>query len=169
MIRPIHLIAAAAVLLVVAAVGCPTNFSSPAGLTSPTSTSSSPPSAAAPMTMAAVAGRWTLATVPTGAAAETGCTTFDYSVTPAGDGGSAVVRFTAVCPTFQVTGGGAAILSGSRLAWNASGNATRGTISCPFDFTRSTASLDADGIRVTFTGTVCGLPVNGSERLRRSN
>lgn len=171
--RLLYAIAAAAIVLVVAAIGCPNRLDTTTGLTSPSTTPSSATVSADPITMSAVTGAWTLADAPAAASStSSGCSKFDYTVTPSGGGGSAVVRFTATCPTFQLTGGGAAILSGSRLAWTASGTATRGALTCPFSLERSTLTPEGSGtteMRVIFSGTVCGLPATGNERLRRSN
>jgi hypothetical protein len=58
-------------------------------------------------------------------------------------------------------------VSGSTLNWTAEGTATRAGVSCPFSFTEGTAALEGTGVRVTFAGVVCGLPVSGSELLQR--
>lgn len=148
-------------------IGCPNPIAPSSDLTSALPSSGSP--AATPLTIAAVAGNWTLASSQTAASTASGCSTFDYSVTPSDGGRSAVVRITATCPSYTLNGGGPALLSGSTLAWTAGGSATRGTATCAFDFSRSTATPEGNGIRLTFSGTVCGLPASGSELLRRAS
>ena len=53
------------------------------------------------------------------------------------------------------------------LNWTAEGTATRSGLTCPFNLTQGTAAPEGSGVRVTFAGTVCGLPVSGSELLQK--
>lgn len=157
----------AAVAWTASTIGCPNPVGPSSELTSPVSPSGS--TASTPLTLTAVAGSWMLAPSQTAAAAASGCSKFDFSVAPSDDRRSAVIRLTATCPSYTLNGGGPALLSGSTLAWTAGGSATRGTANCAFDFTRSTATPEGSGIRLTFSGTVCGLPASGSELLRRAS
>jgi hypothetical protein len=113
----------------------------------------------------ALAGAWTLGSSST--ALPAGCTALDYTVTKAADGNSAAVAFKGACAGIEGSGSGTGTVSGSTLKWTAEGTATRSGVTCPFNFTDGTAAAEGNGVRVTFAGTVCGLPVSGSELLRR--
>ncbi len=135
------------------AAGCGENDSSG---TSPTGSAA---------VLEALAGTWTL-----GSSSETlptSCTTLEYKVTPGSDGNSGTVAFSGVCAGAEASGSGQATVSGSKLNWSAEGTASRNGLTCPFTFSDGTAALEGSGVRVTFAGTVCGLPVSGSELLQR--
>ena len=99
----------------------------------------------------------------------TGCGNLKYTVTPT-TSTSANVSFTATCASnINVTGSGAGTLAASTVTWNASGLVSQGGVNCPFTFTNNKAPLGADGnIVVTYTGTVCGIPVSGTETVKKS-
>lgn len=118
------------------------------------------------LSIQAFSGTWT-----SGAASEavlpSQCTAFDYRVSPAADNRSGSVSFKATCAGITVDGTGSGVLTGDVLTWNAQGTASRVGLSCPFAFENSTATLEGSGVRVNYRGTVCGLPVSGSEVLRK--
>jgi hypothetical protein len=124
--------------------------------TGPTETSAS---------MDAFAGTWSSVTAST---PPTGCGNLKYTVTPT-NASSANVSFTATCAgNITVTGSGAGTLSGSVINWSGSGLVSQGGVNCPFTFTNSKAALDGAGqIVVTYTGTVCGIPVSGTETVKK--
>ena len=124
--------------------------------TGPTGSSSS---------MDAFAGTWSSVTVANPA---TGCGDFKYTVTPTTTS-SANVSFSATCAgNIAVTGSGAGTLSGDTINWSANGLVGQGGVNCPFAFTNSKARLGADGqITVNYTGTVCGIPVSGTEIVKK--
>jgi hypothetical protein len=76
---------------------------------------------------------------------------------------------------FQATCAGGATLAGTVVAthsetsipWAASGMATQGTTSCPFSLTGTGTFQGTSNIVVTYAGTVCSLPVSGSETITR--
>ena len=111
------------------------------------------------------AGTWQSVTASNPA---TGCGNLKYTVTPTTTT-SANVSFTATCASnITVTGSGAGTLSGSAINWNASGLVAQGGVNCPFTFTNSKASLDSTGqVAVNYTGTVCGIPVSGTETVKK--
>jgi hypothetical protein len=113
----------------------------------------------------AFAGTWSSVTAST---PPTGCGNLKYTVTPT-SASSANVSFTATCAgNITVTGSGAGTLSGSVINWSGSGLVSQGGVNCPFTFTNSTATLDAAGqIVVNYTGTVCGIPVSGTETVKK--
>ena len=122
------------------------------------STPTSP--SAATVSMNVFAGTWASATASTPA---TGCGTVKYTVTPVNTT-TATVTFAATCASnIQVTGSGTGQLNGSALDWSAQGLVGQGGVNCPFTFTNGKAVEDPGGIKVTYSGTVCGIPVSGTE------
>ncbi len=101
-------------------------------------------------------------------ASATSCAGVKYTVTPV-TSTSANVTFSGTCAgTIQVNGTGSGTVSGSTLGWNAQGTVTQGTLSCPFTFTNGKATQEAaGGVRIIYSGTVCGIPVSGDEVLKK--
>ena len=129
-------------------------------LTSPSSTSSSSAS------LESFAGTWSSSTASTPA---TGCGNVKYTVTPVSTS-SANVTFAATCASnIAVTGTGTGKVNGSALDWSAQGLVAQGGVNCPFTFTNGKAVEDAAGtsIKVTYSGTVCGIPVSGTETVKK--
>jgi hypothetical protein len=154
--------AAACVLACVFSAGCDLPFLGGKDKDGPTS----PTSPTGPTTSVdAFAGTWTSITVTNPA---TGCGNFKYTVTPTTTS-SANVTFSATCAgNIAVTGSGAGTLSGDTISWSANGLVAQGGVNCPFSFTNSKAVLGADGqITVTYSGTVCGIPVSGTEVVKK--
>ncbi len=152
-------LAAALALACVLAAGCDllnTNKD-----TSSTPTSPSTPTAS----LDAFAGTWQSVTASTPA---TGCGNLKYTVTPVSSS-SANVTFTATCASnITVTGSGSGTLSGSTINWSATGLVGQGGVNCPFSFSNSKATLGTDGnIVVAYSGTVCGIPVSGTETVKK--
>ena len=114
----------------------------------------------------AFAGTWQSVAASTPA---TGCGNLKYTVTPTSTT-SANVSFTATCASnITVTGSGAGTLSGNVINWNASGLVSQGGVNCPFTFTNSKATIDEANkqIAVAYNGTVCGIPVSGTENVKK--
>ena len=112
------------------------------------------------------AGTWQSVTASTPA---TGCGNFKYTVTPTTTS-NANVSFTATCASnINVSGSGTGTLSGSAIAWTASGLVAQGGVNCPFTFSNSKATLDDTNkqVIVTYSGTVCGIPVSGTENVKK--
>jgi hypothetical protein len=127
--------------------------------TSPTSPTPTPTT-----TVDAFAGSWTSVTPST---PPTGCGNLKYTVTPTG-ATTANISFTATCAgNITVTGSGSGTLSGSTINWTASGLVGQGGVNCPFTFTNSKAVLEGTQIVVTYTGTICGIPVTGTETVKK--
>jgi hypothetical protein len=154
--------AAACLLACVVSAGCDLPFlggkdkeqpTNPAGPTGPATA------------MEAFAGTWSSITAANPA---TGCGNLKYTVTPTTTS-SANVTFSATCAgNIAVTGSGAGTLAGDTISWTANGLVGQGGVNCPFTFTNSRATLGADGqITVTYTGTVCGIPVSGTETVKK--
>ena len=60
-------------------------------------------------------------------------------------------------------GSGAGTVNGTTLDWNAQGTVAQGTLSCPFTFANGQAAQNPAGVRIVYSGTVCGIPVSGDE------
>lgn len=152
--------AAAFTLACVLSTGCDLltkkeTTASPTSPTSPTPTTS----------VDAFAGTWASVTTST---PPTGCGNLRYTITPT-TATTANVSFTATCAgNIAVTGSGAGTLSGSVINWSASGLVAQGGVNCPFTFTNSKATLEsATQILVNYTGTVCGIPISGTETIKK--
>src|SRR3954465_15411673 len=152
-------------LICITATGCDLltgkNKDADTGSSSGTPTTPSGPSAS----LDAFAGTWSSVTAST---PPTGCGNLKYTVTPTTTS-SANVSFTATCAgNIAVTGSGSGTLSGSTINWSASGLVGQGGVNCPFSFPSSKATLGADGqILVNYSGTVCGIPVSGTETVHK--
>ncbi|HEX5476196.1 MAG TPA: hypothetical protein VFX12_16170 [Vicinamibacterales bacterium] len=130
------------------------------------SSSSTPTSPTTPtVNMDQFAGTWTSMTASTPA---TGCGNVQYTVTPVSST-SANVTFAGTCGgNINVTGTGSGTLSGGSLAWGAQGLVSQGGVNCPFTFANGTATPDSSGnVAVAYSGTVCGIPVSGTETVKK--
>jgi hypothetical protein len=129
--------------------------------TSPTPTTPTTPAAS----IDAFAGTWASITPST---PPTGCGNLKYTITPT-SATAANVSFTATCASnITVTGSGSGTLSGSIVTWSASGLVGQGGVNCPFTFTNNKATLESSGqVVVNYTGTVCGIPVSGTETVKK--
>lgn len=104
----------------------------------------------------------------TAAPGPTSCGNVRYVVTPTSTT-SATITFSATCASsIELTGNGTGTLSGSTLGWNAQGSVSQGGITCPFSFSNGTATPEGTGgLRVNYSGSVCGISVSGSEVVRK--
>lgn len=95
------------------------------------------------------------------------CTDFRWEVTEQ-TGTSASGTFSATCPGgLKVSGTARGTLLGATITWSATGTATvAGLPPCAISLTGN-AYLEADRIRVPYTGTTCLGPVQGEEVLKR--
>jgi len=148
-------IAALLALASVAAAGCDLLNNAKESPTSPSPT----------VSLDAFAGTWSSATASTPA---TGCGTVRYTVTPV-SATSANVTFAGTCASsIQVTGSGTGKVNGSALDWSAQGLVSQGGVNCPITLTNGKAIEDVAGsIKVTYGGTVCGIPVSGTETVKK--
>lgn len=156
-------------ILIPAAVALACAFSAGCNLLSgnkDSSSGSTPTSPSPTVSMDVFAGTWSSATASTPA---TGCGNVKYTVTPVSST-AANVNFAATCGgNIGVNGSGSGTLSGSTLAWNANGLVSQGGVNCPFTFTNGKATQDSasTNIVVTYAGTVCGIPVSGTETVKK--
>jgi hypothetical protein len=113
----------------------------------------------------AFAGTWASITP---SAPPTGCGNLKYTITPT-SATAANVTFSATCASnITVTGSGNGTLSGSVVTWTAGGLVGQGGVNCPFTFTNNKATLESSGqVVVNYTGTVCGIPVSGTETVKK--
>ena len=155
--------AATAVFILACALttGCELLTKKDATPTSPTPTTPTTPAVA----IEAFAGTWTSITPSTPPA---GCGNLKYTITPT-SATAANVSFTATCAgNITVTGSGNGTLSGSVVTWTAGGLVGQGGVNCPFTFTNNKATLESNGqVVVNYTGTVCGIPVSGTETVKK--
>jgi hypothetical protein len=78
--------------------------------------------------------------------------------------------FAATCASnISVNGSGSGTLTGNVVTWSAGGLVGQGGVNCPFSFNNNTATIDPTSNQVTIanTGTVCGIPVSGSETVKK--
>jgi hypothetical protein len=155
--------AATAVFILACALttGCELLTKKDATPTSPTPTTPTTPAAS----IDAFAGTWASITPST---PPTGCGNLKYTITPT-SATAANVSFTATCASnITVTGSGSGTLSGSIVTWSASGLVGQGGVNCPFTFTNNKATLESAGqVVVNYSGTVCGIPVSGTETVKK--
>jgi hypothetical protein len=111
------------------------------------------------------AGTWasTSAAIPA-----TGCGNVHYTVIPV-SATTANVTFAATCAsTIQVSGTGTGKVNGATLEWSAQGLVGQGGTNCPFSFPNGKATEETGGgIKVSYAGTVCGIPVSGTEVVKK--
>src|SRR5215471_2128997 len=135
------------------------------------STKTTPTSPTTPTTTASIssfAGTWQSTTAAT-ALPVTGCGNLTYTVTPTGTNSAAVV-FSATCASnITVNGSGSGTLSGNVITWSAGGLVGQGGVNCPFSFNNNTATIDSTSntVAIAYTGSVCGIPVSGSETVKK--
>lgn len=152
----IRLVAVVCAVCAVAAVACSSNTTpSPAGPSS------------LPVTAATFAGTWTSAnssaSVPLGA-----CSRFDYTVEKVSER-AVNLKVAAACASVTIDASGSGTVTTTGLNWAAQGTATgESGAECSFSFTDSSGTPLTDGtIRIDYKGRVCGVPVSGSEVVRK--
>lgn len=130
-------------------------------MASPTSPSTS---AATSSTMAALSGTWasSASSGTSAASASSACSNVQYTVTPVGTD-RATVTYGATCMGIVIRGTGDGVASGNTATWNTAGSAGP----CSFSLNGTATPVSNSSARITYTGTVCGMPVSGSEVLTR--
>ncbi len=129
------------------------------------------PTAASPsVTLDTFVGSWA-STAPAagGGVTANACSALKYDINRAPDNQSATVTFNATCAGFVISGTGSGALAASTLIWSTAGTISQnGASFCSFDFKNNTATAEGtDGIRINYAGTVCGVPVSGSQVVHR--
>lgn len=87
----------------------------------------------------------------------------NWTITPTG-ATTATIAYTATCSGVPVTGTGSGTLNGTTLTWTTNGTAAN---NCAFGLNGTAAADTGTDLRVAYSGTVCGLPVSGTETLHR--
>ena len=106
--------------------------------------------------MSAFAGTWR-STAASGA-----CTSTAWTVTPTGET-TAAITYSATCGSVPVSGSATGTLSGTTMNWTTSGSGG----GCPFALNGTAVPAGSTDLAMTYTGTVCGAPVSGTDTLRR--
>ena len=119
------------------------------------STPSTPTSA-----ISAFTGAWRspATTTPAG-----NCTNTTWSIT-AVTASTATINYSSTCAGVPVVGTANATLNGATLNWTTTGTASNG---CAYALSGTATPDSASDLRVAYSGTVCGLPISGTEILRR--
>ena len=131
----------------------------------PTAPSATPLSATVSSSVLdALSGSWRSAS----ASATAGlCRDITYTLTPTG-AASASVDFSATCAGVGVRGAGSGTLSGSTVNWTTTGSTVVvGAPACPFSLAGTAAHSETVAVKVSYSGTICGVPVSGSDTLSR--
>ncbi len=120
-----------------------------------------------PVTADSFAGVWTSAS-STSAVPIAACSRFDYTVDKVSSS-TVNLKIAATCASVTIDASGTGIVAVSALNWTAQGTATGASgAECTFSFANSSATPLNDGtIRIDYTGKVCGVPVSGSEVVRK--
>ena len=68
-----------------------------------------------------------------------------------------------------VNGSGSGTLTGNVVTWSAGGLVGQSGVNCPVSFNNNTATIDSttNTVAIAYTGTVCGIPVSGSETVKK--
>lgn len=108
--------------------------------------------------VAAMSGTWRSVTgIPAGP-----CNGITYTVTATG-ATTASVTYAATCSGVSISGSGSGSANGDTLTWSTTGAAGV----CPFSLTGTATPTGTSTANVTYTGTVCGLPVTGTSAVSR--
>jgi len=142
-------------LVAVAAAGCDKILNDTKTKPTPTLTS-----------VDALGGSW--ASVSSATTLQNVCTNFKWNVTQFANG-TASGTFTATCQnSLAVSGTGSATLSGDKINWTMTGDASlAGAAACTGSIA-GTAVWEDNQIRIPYSGTTCQGAVNGTEILRKS-
>jgi hypothetical protein len=98
------------------------------------------------------------------------CSLLDFKVDRDADSRSAVIVFIATCANARIRGEGRGQVSGDTLYWRAGGTVTlAGGRTCPFTFADGNSATPAGSglVKVTYNGTVCSMPVSGTQIVKR--
>lgn len=121
-------------------------------------TSSAPTTPTTPIS--AFTGTWRSTSTSTSVGA---CTAINWSITPV-TLTSATIVYTATCAGVPVSGTANGTLNGGTLNWTTTGTAAN---ACPYALSGTAVPDATTDLRIAYSGTVCGVPVTGSDTLRR--
>jgi hypothetical protein len=111
-------------------------------------------------------GSWTSSPLTGGFPTRESCGNLKWTVTSQ-QGNNIAGNFEATCAGGIVLNGTASGTIAESIVWTASGNATQGSLTCPFTLSGTGAFQGTSAIVVTYAGTACGVPLNGTETIRR--
>ncbi|MCX6549879.1 MAG: hypothetical protein NTY02_02530 [Acidobacteria bacterium] len=113
-------------------------------------------------------GSWSSATAASASSfSPSTCGNFEWSIASLTTT-SASGTFKAVCGGGMVLQGNAeGVLNGLTATITANGTATSTGVSCPFTLNATAVPQSTTAVKVTYTGTVCGVAVSGSEVLTK--
>jgi len=129
-----------------------------AGCASPSEQTATAPSGAASV-ISSMSGTWRSVASSTAAGP---CSGIVYTVTPS-SATTAAVTYAATCSGVMIGGSGLGSANGDTLTWSTTG--TAGV--CPFALTGTAIPAGTSTARVTYAGTVCGLPVSSADTVYR--
>ena len=155
------LVTFAIVAVAVAATACiSTQQTTPAAPTSTTSSSSTD------VSKVLTTGTWASAsTAPTFSPST--CGNFQWTIASM-TATSATGTFKAVCGGgLTLDGNGPATLNGASATLLSTGTAPAPGLSCPFTLTATGVPTSTTAISLTYAGTVCGVPMSGTEIINR--
>jgi hypothetical protein len=90
-----------------------------------------------------------------------------YTVTPVSTT-TANITFAGTCAgNVTVTGNGSGTLQGDGLTWTAEGQVSQSGLTCPFSIPTGRATPQDGGISIAYQGTVCGIPISGTEVVKK--
>ena len=87
----------------------------------------------------------------------------NWTVTPT-SATTATIAYTATCAGVPVSGNASGTLNGTTMNWTSSGTAAVCAFTLNGTAVPATSTTD---LNVTYTGTVCNTPVNGTDTLHR--
>ena len=131
----------------------------------PAAPSGAPATIAAPTsTIDSLAGSWKSVTSATPVGP---CSVISYTVTPTG-ASSASVAYQATCGSTGISGSGLGTAAGNMMNWTTDGSILAvGPAPCAFRLGGTATPAPDSAVTLTYSGTVCGVPVSGSDTLRR--
>ena len=126
------------------------------------------PTSATQTTLQAYMGDWISTSAVSGLPAPDSCTNLTWNPTTV-NGNSASGTFSATCGGgVTLDGTGSGTLNGTKLDWNATGQATApGPVTCGFTLSGTAEPEGADKIKVVYSGSTCLGPVSGTEILKK--
>jgi len=155
-------IVALSMLVATFAAGC-------GGETTPVAQQATAPSpvASGGETLAPYGGTWMSG--PDGSATSTGtCTNLQWRL-PGMTGTTGTGTFVATCNGVQLTGTVTVAMGpSSSLDWRVAGRTTQSGRPCEYSLRGTATMVRAGGMKVDYSGTVCGTPVSGSQVWQRS-
>jgi hypothetical protein len=109
-------------------------------------------------------GTWNGATV---APAAQSCSSLQWKITSQ-SGSQASGDFAATCADgVSLAGTMTATHGDTSIPWAATGTASKGAVTCPFNLTGAGTFQGTSNIVVTYSGTSCNGPVSGTETIKR--